>query len=186
MEGSTLFEWADRLKALRDRKEALEAELKQVNVDIDDADWHLSNLMAESETQNFTRAGTMDATQRETNALIGEVLSALVSYLEENYLHKRIGTDEASEFLFHFFDTYGMTVVHDSSLLRAVTTANGTYNFYVARFVLENYENRTSVFDKLLRITSGFLIHKAVYFYTSEIKASFDSKLKNVSFYLDC
>ena len=57
MEGSTLFEWADRLKALRDRKEALEAELKQVNVDIDDADWHLSNLMAESETQNFTRAG---------------------------------------------------------------------------------------------------------------------------------
>ena len=34
MEGSTLFEWADRLKALRDRKEALEAELKQVNVDI--------------------------------------------------------------------------------------------------------------------------------------------------------
>ena len=54
MEGSTLFEWADRLKALRDRKEALEAELKQVNVDIDDADWHLSNLMAESETQNFT------------------------------------------------------------------------------------------------------------------------------------
>ena len=56
MEGSTLFEWADRLKALRDRKEALEAELKQVNVDIDDADWHLSNLMAESETQNFTNA----------------------------------------------------------------------------------------------------------------------------------
>ena len=56
MEGSTLFEWADRLKALRDRKEALEAELKQVNMDIDNADWHLSNLMAESETQNFTRA----------------------------------------------------------------------------------------------------------------------------------
>ena len=59
MERNQLFEWADRLKALRDRKEALEAELKQVNMDIDNADWHLSNLMAESETQNFTRAGTM-------------------------------------------------------------------------------------------------------------------------------
>ena len=68
MEGSTLFEWADRLKALRDRKEALEAELKQVNVDIDDADWHLSNLMAESETQNFTRAGTMFALTTKTRA----------------------------------------------------------------------------------------------------------------------
>ena len=54
MERNQLFEWADQLKVLRDRKEALEAELKQVNVDIDDADWHLSNLMAESETQNFT------------------------------------------------------------------------------------------------------------------------------------
>lgn len=37
----------------------LEAELKQVNADIDNTDWHLSNLMAETETQNFTRAGTM-------------------------------------------------------------------------------------------------------------------------------
>ena len=59
MERNQLFEWADRLKTLRDRKEALEGELKQVNMDIDNADWHLSNLMAESETQNFTRAGTM-------------------------------------------------------------------------------------------------------------------------------
>ena len=72
MEGSTLFEWADRLKALRDRKEALEAELKQVNVDIDDADWHLSNLMAESETQNFTRAGTMFCLTTKTRANAAE------------------------------------------------------------------------------------------------------------------
>jgi len=59
MEETRLFEWADKLKALRDRKDELEAELKQVNMDIDNADWHLSNLMAETETQNFTRAGTM-------------------------------------------------------------------------------------------------------------------------------
>ena len=59
MEETKLFEWADKLKALRERKDELEAELKQVNMDIDNADWHLSNLMAETETQNFTRAGTM-------------------------------------------------------------------------------------------------------------------------------
>ena len=64
----TVFEWADRLKALRDRKEALEAELRQVNMDIDNADWHLSNLMAESETQNFTRAGTMFCLTTKTRA----------------------------------------------------------------------------------------------------------------------
>lgn len=68
MEETTLFEWADRLKALRDRKDELEAELKQVNMDIDNADWHLSNLMAESETQNFTRAGTMFCLTTKTRA----------------------------------------------------------------------------------------------------------------------
>ena len=54
----TILEWADKLKALRDRKAELEAEMKDVNAEIDNADWHLSNLMAESETQNFTHAGT--------------------------------------------------------------------------------------------------------------------------------
>ena len=63
-----LFEWADKLKALRDRKDELEAELKQVNMDIDNADWHLSNLMAETETQNFTRAGTMFCLTTKTRA----------------------------------------------------------------------------------------------------------------------
>ena len=54
-----LFELADELKGLRDQKGALEAELKQINMDIDNVDWHLSNLMVETETQNFTRAGIM-------------------------------------------------------------------------------------------------------------------------------
>ena len=52
-----LFELADELKVLRERKDMLEAELKQVNMDIDNVDWHLSNIMAETETQNFTRSG---------------------------------------------------------------------------------------------------------------------------------
>lgn len=68
MEETQLFEWADKLKALRDRKDELEAELKQVNMDIDNADWHLSNLMAETETQNFTRAGTMFCLTTKTRA----------------------------------------------------------------------------------------------------------------------
>ena len=68
MEETKLFEWADKLKALRERKDELEAELKQVNMDIDNADWHLSNLMAETETQNFTRAGTTFCLTTKTRA----------------------------------------------------------------------------------------------------------------------
>lgn len=68
MEETKLFEWADKLKALRERKDELEAEIKQINMDIDNADWHLSNLMAETETQNFTRAGTMFCLTTKTRA----------------------------------------------------------------------------------------------------------------------
>ena len=69
-----LFELADELKALRDRKDALEAELKQVNMDIDNVDWHLSTLMVETETQNFTRAGTMFCLTTKTRASTKEGL----------------------------------------------------------------------------------------------------------------
>ena len=127
-----------------------------------------------------------DSARQETNALISDVLAALVQYLEGNHLYKTVSIDDASGFLFHFFDTYGLTVVHDSSLLRGITTANGSHNFYVARFVLDNYEKKTPIFDKLLKITTGFLIHKAVYFYSAEMKSSVDSKLRGVAFYLDC
>ena len=68
MENNRLFELADELKALRDRKDALEAELKQTNMDIDNVDWHLSTLMAETETQNFTRAGIMFCLTTKTRA----------------------------------------------------------------------------------------------------------------------
>ena len=59
MEGSLIFELADKLKALRDRKAELEAELKQINRKIYFVDADLSDLMGTTGTQNFTRYGTM-------------------------------------------------------------------------------------------------------------------------------
>ena len=59
MEGNLIFELADELKALRDRKAELEAELKQINRKIYFVDADLSDLMGTTGTQNFTRDGTM-------------------------------------------------------------------------------------------------------------------------------
>ena len=129
---------------------------------------------------------SFDSAQQETNVLIDDVLQALIVYFENHYLHKHISTDKATEYLLRFFDIYGITIIHDKSRLHAITTSNGDTNFYVARFVLDNYEKRTPVFDKLLKIITGFLIYKAVYFYSAEMKTSVDSKLRDVTFYLDC
>ena len=119
MEGSTLFEWADRLKALRDRKEALEGELKQVNMDIDNADWHLSNLMAESETQNFTRAGTMFCltTKTRANAAPGrkdELFDALRAEGYGDMITETVNANSLSSFVKE--QTGGLDVVYGGGL----------------------------------------------------------------------
>lgn len=54
-----MFELADRLKTLRDAKKEAEQRVKELNATIDDVDYALSELMAQTETQSFSRAGTM-------------------------------------------------------------------------------------------------------------------------------
>lgn len=63
-----LFELADQLRALRDAKAEAEQRLKEINAEIDEVDYRLSELMAETETQNFTRAGMMFCLTTKTRA----------------------------------------------------------------------------------------------------------------------
>lgn len=64
----TLFELADQLKDLRDTKKDLEQQLKDINTQLEDKDATLAAAMAESETQNFTRAGVMFCLTNTTRA----------------------------------------------------------------------------------------------------------------------
>lgn len=63
-----MFELADRLKALRDEKKDAEQHLKDVNEELDEADAALAQLMTDTETQNFTRSGTMFCLTNTTRA----------------------------------------------------------------------------------------------------------------------
>jgi len=54
-----MFELADQLRELRETKQFAEQELKEINAEIERVDYALSEIMAQTETQNFTRAGTM-------------------------------------------------------------------------------------------------------------------------------
>ena len=68
MDSEKMFEMADRLRGLRDKKAELEKRIKEINGEIDDTDFRLSELMAETETQNFTRAGMMFCLTSKTRA----------------------------------------------------------------------------------------------------------------------
>ena len=54
-----MFELADKLKELRERKSELAEETKANNAEIEQAEFQLSQLMASTETQSFQRAGTL-------------------------------------------------------------------------------------------------------------------------------
>jgi len=54
-----MFELADQLVTLRDERKKVKQRLEKLNAAIDEVDYKLSETMAEADTQNFTRAGTM-------------------------------------------------------------------------------------------------------------------------------
>lgn len=90
MDSEKMFEMADRLRGLRDEKAELEKRIKEINGEIDDTDFRLSELMAETETQNFTRAGMMFCLTSKTRASAAagrkdELFAALRGRLSENY-----------------------------------------------------------------------------------------------------
>ncbi len=68
MESSDLFALADELRELKETKKRLEDELKAIGLEIDCVDACLAQRMADAETQNFTRNGTMFCLTNTTRA----------------------------------------------------------------------------------------------------------------------
>lgn len=52
-----IFELADQLKAAKDKKKELDAEVKSLNAQIEEMDVALSDAMAEAECERFSRNG---------------------------------------------------------------------------------------------------------------------------------
>jgi len=59
MESNELFALADELRALKEAKKYAEQELKEITEEMDRVDAILAQRMADTETQSFTRNGTM-------------------------------------------------------------------------------------------------------------------------------
>ena len=74
-----MYELAVQLKQLREEKKDAEQRVKDINAEIDKTEYALVQLMAETETQNFTRAGTMFSLTTKTRA------SAVAGHKDELY-----------------------------------------------------------------------------------------------------
>lgn len=63
-----MYELAEQLKRFREEKKDAEQRVNDINAEIDKTEYALVQLMAETETQNFTRAGTMFSLTTKTRA----------------------------------------------------------------------------------------------------------------------
>ena len=63
-----MFALAEQLKELREAKSASEQKTKDINAEMDEVEHRLVNLMLDTETQNFTRGGTMFSLTNKTRA----------------------------------------------------------------------------------------------------------------------
>lgn len=57
MTNQEIFEMADKLKAAKDRKKELDAQVKEVTAEIEELDLALSDAMVEAELDRFNRNG---------------------------------------------------------------------------------------------------------------------------------
>lgn len=104
MADNPMLKAAELLKQLRDQKDDLEERLKNVNAKIEEADTALSDMMAESETQNFTHAGTMFCltTKVRANARAGrkaELFAALRQNGAGDMIQETVNANTLSSFV---------------------------------------------------------------------------------------
>ena len=63
-----MYDLAEQLKMLCGEKKEAEQRVKDINAALDEVEYRLAEMMADTETQNFTRAGTMFSLTTKTRA----------------------------------------------------------------------------------------------------------------------
>lgn len=127
-----------------------------------------------------------NSSKYEMRKKIDGILKAMQEYFKTHFYFDTLKLDELREKLISFFEQNGLTVIQSVGDLKLVQKDTDSDSFEVARFVLEEYEKRSLVYDDLCDVTKGFLTYKAIYYFTDDHKNSMDSKFRDVTFYLDC
>lgn len=99
-----MYELAEKLKTLRDEKKEAEQRVKDINADIDDVEKQLVSVMTDTETQNFTRAGTMFSLTNKTRASAmadrkDELYAALKSEGYGDLVYETVNANSLSAFV---------------------------------------------------------------------------------------
>lgn len=99
-----MYELAEQLKTLRDEKKETEQRVKDINAALNDVEYRLATMMADTETQNFIRAGTMFSLTHKTRASAAvdrkdELYAALKSEGYGDLVYETVNANSLSAFV---------------------------------------------------------------------------------------
>lgn len=114
--------------------------------------------------------------------LIDNVINAFEENLKASIDNQKY---DAREMFTTFLETYGYSARANVEGLKALTITKDRKNYYVARFILDEYVKKSTIFEDILEIIKGFFIYKSLYLFNTEQKKDVQSKLKNTVIYLD-
>lgn len=135
--------------------------------------------------KNVYDSSKFDNDRHKMKSLIDDIISSLRDFLNTKSSLKNVTQKESQDRLICFLNYYGYTIVSNIDALKSITIQTDQNNYYIARFILNEYKNETVIFSKILEVIKGFLVYKAIYFFSSEHKKTFTSKLKNTEVFFD-
>lgn len=99
-----MYELAEQLKTLRDEKKETEQRVKDINAALNDVEYRLATMMADTEMQNFIRAGTMFSLTHKTRASAAvdrkdELYAALKSEGYGDLVYETVNANSLSAFV---------------------------------------------------------------------------------------
>lgn len=113
-----------------------------------------------------------------------KVVDNLTEYLKaSNKNFNKITIEETKKLLYMFFEKNGFTTIENLENLKNI----GEYktdqtNYYIAKFILDENENNTRVFNSIYKIVCGFMLANTIYI---QVENDNKASLKNLNCYLD-
>ena len=135
----------------------------------------LTHLIDEFSAKRTTCKGHSDA-----------VTNALTKFLNDRQVYKRANYTqiESERFLLSFFERQGGSIVLSVDDLRQLKARSNEIDFFIAQFILTEYEHKSVLFDYLVELVKGYFVTTALYLQAENPNAT-TAAFSDVTFFLD-
>lgn len=109
------------------------------------------------------------------------LISSICDYLKQHNI-KNIDVGKTEQYFSLFLKRNGYSIFEGNQLNIKYDIKKDQINYFIGKFIVENFENKTDIFDKLKKIVDGFMIATALYV---QVESSNNSKFKKLDCYFD-